>query len=168
MRARRRRSTPYSPLSCSSCPPTSVRLSPSFSRYAARGAAAGRGKGERWTRNRRRRHGRPMARGDRAEGQRPLPRTDGRPRCCGGTLCARSAAKDGALLIRSCRPPARSLAVATVASLAHGERGARQENGNARDAAKSKHDRFGSSAIRMDAAIQTKSFPGSPLIRAQK
>ena len=78
MRARRRRSTPYSPLSCSSCPPTSVRLSPSFSRYAARGAAAGRGKGERWTRNRRRRHGRPMPRGDRAEGQRPLPRTDGR------------------------------------------------------------------------------------------
>ena len=65
-------------------------------------------------------------------------------------------------------PPTRSLAVATVASLAHGERGARQENGNARDAAKSKHDRFGSSAIRMDAAIQTKSFPGSPLIRAQK
>ena len=111
MRARRRRSTPYSPLSCSSCPPTSVRLSPSFSRYAARGAAAGRGKGERWTRNRRRRHGRPMARGDRAEGQRPLPRTDGRPRCCGGTLCARSAAKDGALLIRSCRPPARSLSL---------------------------------------------------------
>ena len=112
------------------------------------------------------------------------PRTpDGEGRQSGGTAAAAADGRTAALLrwytMRSlCRegwratypllPPTRSLAVATVASLAHGERGARQENGNARDAAKSKRDRFGSSAIRMDAAIQTKLFPGSPLIRAQK
>ena len=49
----------------------------------------------------------------------------GRLRCCGGTLCARSATMRWRATY-PLLPLARSLAVATVASFAHGERSARK------------------------------------------